>query len=305
MVRFNVALACLVGTLICSSGNLSAQAQPFDPVTFSVDGGGVHQSATDLKDGGGSFDVDRWFLSAGVTYAWGPQASLGLTIGGGGSSYTFDEDTGFGGGDPWNKVEDFRISAPVRFKVSETAMAFVIPTVRFNKEKGADSGDSSTYGLFAAVAWRIDADLTIGPGIGVFSRLEDSARIFPVLAIDWNITDHWNLSTGSGLGSSVGPGLSLSYKFNEHWKLALAGRYESDEFRLDDEGPAPGGVGRDQSFPLVVSGILEPNDKTRFSLFVGAELGGELKLKDSFGETIDKTKYDPALIIGASFAVEF
>jgi hypothetical protein len=202
-------------------------------------------------------------------------------------------------------VEDFRVSAPVRFKVGEKGVAFLIPTVRFNKENGADTGDSVTYGLFAAVAWRLNEDLTIGPGIGVFSRLEDSARIFPVLAIDWNITDHWNLSTGSGLGSSVGPGLSLSYKFNEHWKLALAGRYESEEFRLDDKGSAPGGVGRDQSFPLIISGILEPNKKLSFSLFAGMEFGGELKLKDTFGETIDKTKYDPALIIGASFAVQF
>lgn len=305
MLRFKVVLACLAGTFIYSSGNLFAQAPPVDPVTFSFDGGGVHQDSTDLKDGGGSFDVDRWFLSAGVTYAWDRRTSMGLTIGGGRSSYSFDENTGFGSGDPWSKVEDFRISAPVRFKVGEKGVAFLIPTVRFNKENGADTGDSATYGLFAAVAWRIDEDLTIGPGIGVFSRLEDSARIFPVLAIDWNITDHWNLSTGSGLGSSVGPGLSLSYKFNDHWKLALGGRYESEEFRLDDKGPAAGGVGRDQSFPLVISGILEPNAKTRFSLFAGVELGGELKLKDAFGITIDETKYDPALIIGATFAVGF
>jgi len=305
MVRFKVALACLAGICIFPGGNLLAQAPATDPVTFSVDGGGVHQDTTDLKDGGGSFDVDRWFVSTGFTYAWDPRTSVGLTVGGGRSSYTFAADTGFGGGDPWENAEDFRVSTPIRFGFGEKGVAFLIPTVRFNKENGADTGDSVTYGLFAAMAWRIDENLTIGPGIGVFSRLEDSARIFPVLAIDWSITDHWNLSTGSGLGSSVGPGLTLSYKFNEHWKLGLAGRYESDEFRLDNEGPAPGGVGRDQSFPLVITGTLEPTRKIRFSLFAGAELGGELKLKDTFGVTVDESQYDPALIIGAAFAVDF
>lgn len=305
MLRSNTVLACMASYLTIFSGGLFAQAPPFDPVSFSVDGAGVHQSTSDLKDGGGAFDVDRWFFSAGVTYSWDFRNSIGLTVGGGRANYSFDEDTGFGGGDPWTTAEDFRISVPARFKVSEKATAIIVPTVRFNKEKGADTGDSTTWGLFAAVAWRINEDLTIGPGIGVFSRLENSAQIFPVLAIDWNITDRWNLSTGRGLGSSQGPGLNLSYKINQYWSLALAGRYESSEFRLNEDGASPNGVGRDQSFPLILSGTIKPNDKTSFSLFAGVELGGKLKLEDTLGEKIDETKYDPALLIGATFAVNF
>jgi len=305
MVRFAPVAACLASSLLFCSTGLFAQDPPFDPFTFNVEGGGVHQSPSDMSDGGGSFDVDRWFLTAGATHTWESRNSIGFYVGGGRSSYTFDEETGFGGGAPWDSVEDFRLTAMSRFRVGERGIAFVVPTVRFNKERGADTGDSATYGLYLAMAWRLSPDLLIGPGVGVFSRLEDSARIFPLLAIDWNITDHWNLSTGSGLASSVGPGLVLSYKFNEHWKLGFGGRYESVEFRLDDEGADPGGVGRDQSFPLVVSGILEPNDKIRFSLFAGAELAGELKLKDSFGVTTDVTDYDPALIIGGTFSIDF
>lgn len=305
MVRMTavlVSMACLI-PLTC--GSVYAQAPPFDPVTFNVDGGGVHQSEADLKDGGGSFDVDRWFLSAGINYAWNFRSSIGLSVGGGRSIYTFDPEGAFGGGDPWSTAEDFRISAPIRFKVTERAVGFVIPTMRVNREKGADTGDSTTYGLFAAVAWRLSEDLTIGPGIGVFSRLEDSTRVFPVLAIDWNISDRWNLSTGSGLAASVGPGLTLGYKVSPHWTIGLSGRYEDVEFRLNEDGPAPEGIGRDQSFPLIVSGIVEPNDKTSFTLFAGAELGGTLKLKNALGVTVDETDYDPALIIGATFAVQF
>ena len=305
MFRMKAAFSCMAGFLAIVSGNLVAQAPQFDPVTFRVDGGGVHQSKADLKDGGGAFDVDRWFVSAGVNYSWNFRNSIGLSIGGGRSNYSFYDGTGFGGGEPWTSAEDFRISAPARFKVSERATAIIVPSVRFNKEKGADSGDSTTYGLYAAVAWRLSKDLTIGPGIGVFSRLEDSANVFPILAIDWNITDRWNLSTGRGLGASQGPGLNLSYKINQYWSLGLAGRYEDAEFRLNDDGPSPGGIGRDQAFPLVFSGILEPNEDLRFSLFAGLELGGKLKLQDTFGKTIEETKYDPALLIGATFDIRF
>ena len=226
MIRVFVAFAALAGCLILQSGSVEAQPPTVEPWTFSIDGGGVHQAKTDLKDSEGSFDVDRWFVGAGVAYNWDFRNSLGISIGGGRNVYSFDEETGFGGGDPWDTAEDFRISAPARFKVSERATAIIVPTTRWNGEKGADSGDSSTYGLFAAVAWRLNSDLTIGPGIGVFSRLEDSTRVFPILAIDWNISEKWNLSTGSGLAATTGPGLTLNYKINNFWTLSMAGRYD-------------------------------------------------------------------------------
>ena len=91
------------------------------------------------------------------------------------------------------------------------------------------------------MAWRINEDLTVGPGIGVFDRIEDSTRVFPILLIDWNIRERWNLSTGRGLAASQGPGLTLSYNLSPAWSFGLSGRYEEVQFRLDDEGPAPGG----------------------------------------------------------------
>ncbi len=272
---------------------------------FKADGGGVHQSEVDLSDSGGSFAVDRWFVSAGVDYAWDLRTSLGFSVGGGNSTYEFGDLAGLGGGEPWNKIKDARVSATWRFGFGETGSFIIIPSVRFNGENGVSSSDSSTYGLYAAAAWRINENLTIGPGVGVFSRLEDSSRIFPILAIDWNITDRWNLSTGRGLAASQGPGLMLSYKLNEDWSLGLAGRYEDIEFRLDNEGPAAGGVGRDQSMPVVFMAILEPSKKFSLSVFAGIELNGTLKLKDALGDVVEESDYDPAALFGATFEIRF
>jgi len=305
MVRLTAALSVVASLFLLPASTVEAQAPQEGPVSFSIDGGAAHQSEADLKDGGGGFEVDRWFVSAGINYAWDVRNSIGFTVGGGRSKYIFDPESGFGDGDPWGKVEDFRLSATARFRISETGTAIIIPTVRFNGENGADSGDSRTYGLFAAVAWRVNDGLTIGPGIGVFSRLEDGTRAFPVLVIDWDISERWNLSTGRGLAASQGPGLTLSYEASTHWTVALSGRYEDLEFRLDEEGPAPGGVGRDQSFPLVVSGIIRPNPKTSLALFAGLELGGKLKLKNSLDEIVHESSYDPAAIIGATFEFRF
>lgn len=290
---------------LCCTKPVAAQAQQNGQLVFKADGGAVHQSETDLSDSDGGFAVDRWFISAGLDYVWSKRDSIGFSVGGGKSNYEFSDTTGFGGGDPWNKIEEACVSVTWRFGIGETGSFILIPTARFYGETGASSGDSTTYGLYAAAAWRINEDLTIGPGFGVFSRLEDGSRIFPLLAIDWDISERWNLSTGRGLAASQGAGLTLSYELNEDWSLGIGGRYEDIEFRLDDEGPAAGGVGRDESFPLVFLATLEPNPKLNFSVIAGIELNGTLKLKDAMGDVVEESSYDPAALFGATFEVRF
>jgi len=284
---------------------MAAQAQQRGPWLFSVDGGGMHQSEADLSDSTGGFAMDRWFVSGSVNYGWSRRDSVGISIGGGQSNYDFNDESSFGGGAPWEKIDDTRVSLNGRFGFGETGSIFIIPTLRYNGEKDASSSDSRTWGLFAAATWKVKDNLTIGPGIGIFSRLENGTRVFPVLAIDWDISERWNLSTGRGLASSVGPGLTLSYKLNDDWSFGVAGRYENQEFRLDDDGPAPGGIGRDKSIPLVFSAALTPNEKLNFSVFAGIEFAGELRIRDALDVTVDKSDYDPALLVGVTFEVRF
>lgn len=276
-----------------------------DQMSFDLDGGMAFQSSADLKDSEGSFSVNRWFVSMGLSYAWDSRTSIGISAGGGSSKYDFDDLTAIGDGTPWEEIEDTRIAITGRFGFGDTGSIIIIPAARYNGENDSKSSDGRTYGLFAAAAWRINEGLTIGPGIGVFSRLEDGTRIFPILVIDWDISERWNLSTGRGMASSQGPGLTLSYALSQSWSLGIAGRRENVEFRLDDIGPAPGGVGRDQSIPLVATATWDPNRMVNLSVFAGIELNGKLKLKNSADELVEKSSYDPAPIFGATFKLHF
>jgi len=279
--------------------------QPTGPWLFSVDAIGVHQSEADMKDSSGGFARDAWFARAAVDYAWSQRDSVGLSVGGGAYIYDFNDQSGFGGGEPWHKVNDTRLTFSGRFGLGNRGQMFIVPTLRFNGESGASASDSRTWGVYAAAAWQVRENLTIGPGFGVFSRLEHSARFFPILAIDWGIGERWNLSTGRGLAASQGPGLTLSYKLNEDWSLGLTGRFENVEFRLDDKGPAPGGVGRDRSMPIVFSARLKPNDRLNLNVFTGLAVNGELKLRNAAGDTVEETDYDPAMVFGAAFDYSF
>lgn len=298
------ALLAAVGCMFFGQGAM-AQSQAPSPWQFKVDGGAAHQSEVDLDDADGAFSVDRWFFSAGVDYGWSMRDSIGISVGAGNSDYDFSEDTDFGGGAPWGEIEDSRVSLTGRFGFGETGSMIIVPSLRQYSEDGASSSDSQTYGLLAAAFWRLSDTLTIGPGLGVFSRLEDSTRVFPILAIDWDISERWNLSTGRGLAASQGPGLTLSYQINPAWSLGLTGRYEEIEFRLDRDGETPNGIGRDESLPLVLSARLEPSPKISLSMFMGVELGGTLTLMDEDGVEISESDYDPAALFGAVFDFRF
>ena len=52
------------------------------------------------------------------------------------------------------------------------------------------------WGLFAGIAWDINENLSIGPGFGAFTQIEDDdLDVFPILLVDWDITPKLSLST--------------------------------------------------------------------------------------------------------------
>ena len=300
----NTTLMAVLGSFFCSQAAM-AQSQAPSPWVFKVDGGAAHQSEVDLDEAEGAFSVDRWFFSAGLDYGWSMRDSIGISVGAGSSDYEFTDETDLGGGAPWGEIDDSRVTLTGRFGFGETGSLIIVPSLRQYSESGASSSDSQTYGLLAAAFWRLSDTLTIGPGLGVFSRLEDSTRVFPILAIDWDFGERWNLSTGRGLAASQGPGLTLSYQLNPAWSFGLSGRYEEIEFRLDRDGETPNGIGRDESMPLVLSARLEPSPKVSLAVFMGVELGGTLTLMDEDGRKISESDYDPAALFGATFDFRF
>lgn len=293
-------IAILAGLLALAS---TATAQPADrgPLFFAVDGIYSSQSGTSLE-GGGSFSVDRGFLRISGLYRGSAGTTVGLAASRGQLNYAF----GGTAVEPFSSIENTAFSVPIAFQASPTARVFVAPSLRYSVEGGASMGDGRTYGAFGGVAWRVNENLSIGPALGVFTQIGTSdPNIFPAILVDWDITDRWNLSTAQAPGATEGPGLTLTYKATERTSVGVAGRYESYRFRLNDTGPAPGGVGEDKSFPLVATFTYRPFPGSSLSAFVGAEFGGQLTLEDSAGNVVDQRDYDTAPIAGAAFRLAF
>ena len=294
--------------LVFSAGSALAQQQknqgPSGPPggwSSFARGGAVYQFDTDL-DEGGSYDVKRATIEAGRGYAWGPRTSLSLALGYRYDGYSFSRGSGIAAAAPWEDVHSLSLGAPMRRGIGENWSAFLLPSVQSSGESGSDFGDTITGGVLTGFAYRFGERLTIGPGVGVVSELEDSASIFPVLIVDWKITDTLSLETGRGLGASMGPGLTLNYQANDQWSFSVGGRYEKVRFRLDDEGIAPGGIGEDSSFPLFAGFTYSYSPEIKLSLVGGVEFGTELVLEDSDGNRIMKESSDPGGFLGFTFS---
>lgn len=258
----------------------------------------AYQAKAD-RDDGGDMSVTRYFaLFSGAHVSPGGNV-VRVSLSTGRAEYDF------GGAPLWDDVEERRLSLAFRARLGARTSMILIPSVRETAEDGASMTDGRTLGVFGAVFWQASDRLSIGPGIGVFTRLEQDRDIIPFLAIDWDVTDRWNLSTGQGLGATQGPGLSLSYAVTDALRLGIEGRIESVSFRLDDDGPGPGGVGEHDNFPVVATASWRPNPATTVSAFAGMQYGGELTVRDEQGRVVSRTDYDNEPVVGGQVSLRF
>ncbi|MFW5678992.1 MAG: hypothetical protein ACOC3D_01885 [Pseudomonadota bacterium] len=267
---------------------------------FQVGGGYLHQFETDVDDGG-TVTVDRAYANAGVTYAFDRRTAAGLVF-----SYRFDAfDFGGSGAlsglDPWSDVQEVRLLAPVRLPVGERLDAFVSPQIAWSAETGAGFGDAFQAGATMGATYTVNDRLRLGAGLGVFSEIEDDASFFPLVLIDWRITDSFRLTTTPSISLTRGPTLNAVWEPSDTWSFTLGGGYESYRFRLEEEDR----IGEERAFPLFAAATYEPLDDVTASLVGGVGFGGELKLDDSDGRTIAEEDFDPAPFLGFTLRARF
>lgn len=269
-----------------------AQTDSKSPFTATA----FHRFSTDL-DAGGDVSSQTYYARAGAPLVRGDDRFLALSLGYGIDVYDFG-----GGvlGSPWGDVHRVQLSAPMSFDLANGWSLFGLPSVRSTRELDADFGDSITGGAILGGSRRINERLTLGPGVGFQSQLEDDVSVFPALLIDYRVSDALSLTTGPTIGATLGPGLSLNYTVSDTVSLSLGARYEKLRFRLDD-----GGVGEDRTIPLFGAVTFSAGDHWRMSLLGGVDFGRELSHEDGGGRTLAESDADPAPFVGLHAGFRF
>ena len=272
--------------------------------SVSTEGGYLYQMESDIDDGG-SFSLQRAYGGLGLTYSWERLRSATLALGYGFDEYTFSGDDGFGGLEPWEDVHSVRLSAPLRYAFNSQWTGFAVPVLRSSAEDASDFDEALSGGGFLGASYRFNDRLTLGPGLGYITQIEDDPSVFPVLLVNWKIAEDLSLTTGRGVAATLGPGLFLNWRARPDWNVAFGGRLDKFRFRLDDKGDAPHGVGEDWSFPLLLAVSYTRNRRFTAGLAAGVKFGGELRLEDDDGGRLAEDGYDAVPFVGVSLRFQF
>jgi hypothetical protein len=272
-------------------------------LNFRVRGGATYQFPTKLK-GGGEFTTSRTVLDVGARYGFTENFSAIVSVSYGYEPYNFSDSVQIGGLQPWTAVNTLRISAPIFWNPAPRWSLLFVPILRFQAEEVSSWDDSISGGGIFSFSYKFGKRLRVGPGIGVLSEIEDKPTIFPVLLIDWQITDRFALTTGRGLGASGGPGLAAEFEFRKLWTTSLGFRFERNRFRLAPRAGNAGGVGEDEGFPVFAT--LQVGPRYAFvALVTGAEFRGKLRIEDASGNFIAEREYKPSAFIGMTGQIFF
>lgn len=276
-----------------------------DNLRIRLGGGGLHQFESDIDDGG-DFDVTRFNGSVDLSFELGDDLDMALNLGLARDMYDFSGGPGsFGMGRPWDDINSASAGARFTLRTDNQWEIWGGPLVRFSAEDGADIGDAITGGGTVGFTHHFSEDLALGAGLGVVTQIEDSTAIYPIIVVDWRIDDDLRLRTGGGVGTSGWGGVELIWNFAPEWELGLGGGFESRQFRLNDNGPFPDGVGEDRGMPIFARLGYDINPNVELNLIAGMIASGELRLENSRGVRIQEEDFDSTPFVGINFRLRF
>jgi len=263
----------------------------------------IHQFNSDL-DNGGDLSVNRYFLQIDWDKRISDTVYTGLSLQYNLNDYSFSETASLWRLKAFEQVHSLGLGIKFMYNIDRDWRIFIVPSIEFSGESGAQVNDSLIYGGIVATAYRISPDLSIGAGVGVFSRLEEISS-FPMIVIDWKITEKLRLSNPFRGGPSGPAGLELSYAINKSWEMGVGGAYRSFRFRLNDEGITSKGIFQDRSVPVWGRLSWDHGLRAKIAISAGAFVAGKMKIEDQDGNEITEDNYNTAPFVALTVSIMF
>ncbi|MGE5154497.1 MAG: DUF6268 family outer membrane beta-barrel protein [Bdellovibrio bacteriovorus] len=293
-------VSALAGGLVVLSSAASAQPATAD-YRYTITP--IYQMDGDLESGGEA-RYGGLLLALGRSWSLDNRSTLGFGLDFGHLDWRFDNPTGFGGVAPWDQVDRLGLSVPFTYATGGGWSLGVTPTVEYSGEAGARFSDSLEYGALLSMVKPLREGLTLGLGFGVYQRIEETS-VFPILIVNWRINDRLRLSNPAPAGPNGPAGLELSYALGSGWELGIGGAYRSNRYRLDQDGPFPGGVGEYRRVPILARLGHRFSDALSLSLYAGVSVGSQLRVEDADGRGLYTEDLDPSATFGLSLAGRF
>lgn len=311
------AIAAAVAAFVALPGIASAQVAFIDPPrgqlerTNEIDVHADGELGADLDDGT-SFNR----LDAGVRFttdgALNRNFGLGIHLAYTYDGYHFDEvaspscapDEACFEVAPWENVHtiDIAPSAGIIFTPGFQLLAWV--PMRFSQE-GGRSETPFTGGIIGAARFVLDQGrFATTLGVGFMSELEGSGRVFPVIGVDWEVSERWRFVTEGG--PYEGGLATVIFGPSKDIKLRVSSGWERKRFRLSDSGTRhPNGIGQQVDAPILAGLDLRLSHAFHLEFHGGLSVAGRLTIFDSNGNRLLESDYDVAGRVGGSLQIVF
>jgi hypothetical protein len=254
--------------------------------------------------GGGSFQTTGVILRGSVDGVIGDRQRAGLTISYDYTSYDFSSPGVLGQAKPWTDVQHLGVG-PTLLLLGPGPWSFLVhPSVDVFMEDGADWGKSLIYGAVLGAARNFGPEQRIGLGLSIYYWLEQ-VSVIPFPFVDWRLTSRLRLINPLLAGPTGGAGLELAFDPGGGFTLGGGGAYRSVRFRLRGDGPFPSGIGEEHAILAFVHAGIRLGRSFTLDGYVGALLGGTLRVEDSGGHRISERSFDPAPLVGATVTGRF
>lgn len=287
---------------LCTGAGTAAAAEPGNWQSF-VSVTPVYQGNGDL-DSGGNFSMSGAIVRGGTTYNLGGGNRAGVSLNYDYYDFSFSNASAFGATAPWGTVQRYGVTVPFSFSVGDDWSVSFAPSADWFKENGANTSDSLVWGATLSGAKRFENGNRLGLGVGVFSQIEKTS-VFPFVIVDWRLDDRWRLINPLPTGPTGPAGLELEYRFNGGWTAGVGASYRVLRFRLSDSGPVSSGVGEQRGVPVFLRVTHNFTDRMALHFYGGVVAGGKLRVENSSGDKLREEDFDPAPLLGLTFAGRF
>lgn len=252
-------------------------------------------------DGGDEFE--SWRIALGGDYG-GPISEsilVGFHARWTHAEYDFNLDnaavTAYGSNElpkePWGGLDTLDLMPTTTILVGNRFSLVGAVPIRWSGEVGSRR-NALMAGISAIAGWQVSDSFKVGVGIGIMSAIEDGSETFPLVVLDWRLSETLQLATeGSWIqGGSAG----LFWNPSEILSLSFSVGYERNRFRLDDNGTTPdtNGVAEITAVPIEVGLRLQPVKGAYLDIRAGLGVAGRFRVENDRGNKLYDQNYDPA-----------
>ena len=297
-------LASLIAPIaFAQEGTKEAPAeQPARKIEAELTIQGFAVGGADFDGDNGDVGVSNAGAELSVDIPAGERGTLSLSLGSAWSFYDFGGDAGFGASEPWEDVVLYSTGARYSRKVNDEWGWFTGGFVASSGEQDADFSATITGGAYAGASYAPNAKFRIAFGLGYATRLEDDGYVIPIINFNWKLADRWTLSTDT---EAQGAGIKLAYQACDSASIFLSGGYLFREYRLNEDGATPDGVGRDSGIPIAIGTDWSISSQVTLSIRGGMLFAREFELDDQEGQELQELDADAAPFLTAALRFSF